>query len=40
MNDFNVKFEVFEEGAYTTVVHVILEDLPYIAYAFLLKVFI
>jgi len=40
MNDFDMKFEVFEEGAYTTVIHVVLEDVLYVMYAFLLEVFI
>ena len=40
MNDFDMKFEVFEEGAYTTVVHVVLEDVLYFEYAFLLEVFV
>jgi len=40
VNDFDVKFEILEEGAYTTVIHVVLEDAPYFEYAFLLEVFV
>jgi len=40
VNDFDVEIEVLEEGAYTTVVHVVLEDTPYVVYAFLLEVFV
>ena len=40
MNDFDMKFEILEEGAYTTVVYVVLEDALYFKYAFLLEVFV